>query len=69
MQPPSVTSIRPVVKLEASEARYSAVPLISLASATRDIGVKAVTAATKSGSSYLPSANRVRKKPGQIALI
>ena len=51
MQPPSATSISPVVKLDASDARYSAVPFISLASATRPIGVNAVIAATKPGSS------------------
>src|SRR4029079_13642427 len=62
--PPSTTIVCPVMKVEASEARYATAPAISSGSPIRRSGVLAVRRLRLSGSSHSARAKSVLTRPG-----
>src|SRR4029079_10758641 len=68
VQPPSTKSRLPVTKDEASEARKTTAPAISVSSPHRPIGIFATNAAYFSGSFISGRFISVPNGPGQIAL-
>src|SRR5258705_3148809 len=66
--PPSTTIVWPVMKVEASEARYATAPAISSGSPMRRSGVPAVRRLRLSGSSHNALAKSVLTRPGATQL-
>src|SRR5882724_470280 len=66
--PPSTTMVWPVMKVEASEARYATAPAISSGSPIRRSGVPAVRRLRLSGSSHSARAKSVLTRPGATQL-
>src|SRR6476619_2015361 len=66
--PPSTTMVWPVMKVEASEARYATAPAISSGSPIRRSGVVAVRRLRLSGSSHSARAKSVLTRPGATQL-
>src|SRR4051794_28869451 len=66
--PPSTTIVCPVMKVEASEARYATAPAISSGSPMRRSGVPAVRRLRLSGSSHSARAKSVLTRPGATQL-
>src|SRR5260370_9466445 len=66
--PPSITSVWPVVKLPAFEAKNTAAPAISSGSPIRSSGERAVEAFKVSGLSHSAFAKSVLIRPGAMQL-
>src|SRR5215208_3923783 len=66
--PPSTTIVWPVMKVEASDARYATAPAISSGSPMRRSGVEAVRRLRFSGSSHSAFAKSVFTRPGATQL-